>query len=406
MFSEPLPVQSDSLVTPPIDMQRGDAFSHSLTSSHLSIKRNSVLDPAKMANSGHSVDGAVLDITRMDSKREDTDEELRFTRETSFDGPLPSPPLTRTNTKESVVQQYQEKTLATENQDSKAREKDSVWHPLQFGDPTGHAQDTTVVDLGDSIVDANGRLVFPDEMSKNSPLPSPRGSIHPIDTQKPHSPQPWELVDPPSSNGHKASQYGTVSNRFSTLQGTSHHRPLIPKSSYYFGPPPPDAAFGTPPMGQIGAHHPREVIRIERDYTGGELIQFAPIYPLELEGRITPTQFLESINAINELLISAHSIRRSIVDNVLAVVTLYLSRLIITSHYEKEMKRLKLLFDELNTGLYNPAGLNLLWPGKVAFLYVSFRKCIRVQSIYTDDSSDGNRILREFCQSPYFLKLT
>lgn len=39
-------------------------------------------------------------------------------------------------------------------------------------------------------------------------------------------------------------------------------------------------------MGHIGVHHPREIIRIERDYSGGELVQFAPIYPLELEGRV------------------------------------------------------------------------------------------------------------------------
>ncbi len=64
------------------------------------------------------------------------------------------------------------------------------------------------------------------------------------------------------------------------------HRSLIPKSSYYFGPPAPDSAYGTAPIGQIGLHHPREILRIERDYTGGELIQFAPIYPLELEGRV------------------------------------------------------------------------------------------------------------------------
>jgi len=63
-------------------------------------------------------------------------------------------------------------------------------------------------------------------------------------------------------------------------------RPLIPKSAYYFGPPPPDSAYGTAPIGQIGVHHPREILRIERDYTGGEVIQFAPIYPLELEGRV------------------------------------------------------------------------------------------------------------------------
>lgn len=54
------------------------------------------------------------------------------------------------------------------------------------------------------------------------------------------------------------------------------------------------------------------------------------------DGRqITPTQFLESINAINELLISAHSLRYSFLDNMLAVFSLQLSKLIFTSHYEK-----------------------------------------------------------------------
>jgi len=60
----------------------------------------------------------------------------------------------------------------------------------------------------------------------------------------------------------------------------------IPKSSYYYGPPPSDAAFGTDPIGQIGVHHPREIVRIERDYSGGEIIQFSAVYPLEFEGRV------------------------------------------------------------------------------------------------------------------------
>ena len=63
-------------------------------------------------------------------------------------------------------------------------------------------------------------------------------------------------------------------------------RSLVPKSSYYFGPPGPGSAYGTRPIGQIGLHHPREILRIERDYSSGELTQFAPIYPLELEGRV------------------------------------------------------------------------------------------------------------------------
>jgi hypothetical protein len=71
----------------------------------------------------------------------------------------------------------------------------------------------------------------------------------------------------------------------------SRSRPRIPHSSYYFGPPPTDTAYGTNPVGHIGIHHPREVFRVERDYTGGELVQFASTYPLELEGRVRTVSF-------------------------------------------------------------------------------------------------------------------
>jgi hypothetical protein len=33
--------------------------------------------------------------------------------------------------------------------------------------------------------------------------------------------------------------------------------------------------------------------------------------------------------------------------------------------------RLRHLIDELNIGIYNPVGLNILWPQNVGFLYVS-----------------------------------
>jgi len=241
------------------------------------------------------------------------------------------------------------------------------------------AQELTVVVEDGDITDSPGGDLYSTLEKKPSPAASRRAS-HLHLNLKPPSPQPWDIIDPPESEGHKGGPdyYSTLgSHKFHTLQSTTcvffillGCRPLIPKSSYYFGPPPSDSAFGTPPMGQIGVHHPREVIRIERDYTGGELVQFAPIYPLELEGRITPTHFLESINAMNELLISAHSLRRSFLDNTLAVLTLQLSRLFLTSHYEKEMQRLQCLIDGLNVELYNPVGLNILWPRNVAFLYL------------------------------------
>ncbi|PCH33109.1 hypothetical protein WOLCODRAFT_63075, partial [Wolfiporia cocos MD-104 SS10] len=155
-------------------------------------------------------------------------------------------------------------------------------------------------------------------------------------------------------------------------------RPLIPHSSYYFGPPPPDAAYGSSPVGQIGKHHPREIVRIERDYSGGELPQFASSYPLEFEGRLTPTQFLETINSINELLISAYDLNHSLVDNALAFFTLQLSRLIAASHYDKEMRRLQQLIEDTNVRLFNPAGLHIRWPRKVAFMFLEIEYYVRV----------------------------
>ncbi|CAE6504196.1 unnamed protein product [Rhizoctonia solani] len=147
-------------------------------------------------------------------------------------------------------------------------------------------------------------------------------------------------------------------------------RRVIPHSSYYNGPPPLDSAYGSDPLGQIGVHYPREILRIERDYSGGELCQFHPTFPLELEGRITPVQHQESMNSINEVLISAHTIFPSFVYNSVAILTLYISTLFVPSHYDKEMQRLRLLIDQLNREVYNPQGLNILWPQRSAFLFL------------------------------------
>ena len=37
----------------------------------------------------------------------------------------------------------------------------------------------------------------------------------------------------------------------------------------------------------------------------------------------------------------------------------------------QEMRRLKQKIEDVNTQLYNPVGLHILWPQKVAFLFVS-----------------------------------
>ena len=47
---------------------------------------------------------------------------------------------------------------------------------------------------------------------------------------------------------------------------------------------------------------------------------------------------------------------------------------------DQEMERLRYLFDDLNAGLYNPVGLNVLWPRDVAFLFVRVEECLRFPS--------------------------
>lgn len=49
---------------------------------------------------------------------------------------------------------------------------------------------------------------------------------------------------------------------------------------------------GTPPVGIIGVHKPREILRLDRDYTSGEICQFWSGFPLELEGRVGHSTFL------------------------------------------------------------------------------------------------------------------
>ena len=57
--------------------------------------------------------------------------------------------------------------------------------------------------------------------------------------------------------------------------------------------------------------------------------------------QITPTEFQETINEINEILVNAYSLTRSFMDHTLAILTLYLSMLVI----DKNLKPLMQLAD-------------------------------------------------------------
>ncbi|XP_006454820.1 hypothetical protein AGABI2DRAFT_190055 [Agaricus bisporus var. bisporus H97] len=247
------------------------------------------------------------------------------------------------------------------------------WDPLR-----GSTKELPAENDADPQAIRDGSMAQPTEqefMEKGEEEPSAR----PPTTKAPHlylelksampPPQSWDPNGPLPTIVQTKLEYSESTSAVQP-KSAANSRSLKPKSSYYFGPPPEDSAFGTAPVGQIGVHHPREMIRIERDYSGGELPQFAAIYPLELQGRISPTQFLESINSINEILISAYSLRHGFIDNAITVLSLQLSRLFLKTHYEKEMGRLHEKIGELNELVFNPVGLNVLWPRNVAFLFL------------------------------------
>lgn len=65
------------------------------------------------------------------------------------------------------------------------------------------------------------------------------------------------------------------------------------------------------------------------------LYQLAETVPCGRGVQISPTTFSELINDINALLIRAHNPTRTWIDNSLAILTLYLSTLVVRSHYQR-----------------------------------------------------------------------
>ncbi|EFP79989.1 uncharacterized protein PGTG_05214 [Puccinia graminis f. sp. tritici CRL 75-36-700-3] len=132
--------------------------------------------------------------------------------------------------------------------------------------------------------------------------------------------------------------------------------------------------FGTSPAGQVGQSKPRAIVRIERDYSARGAtcgrVQFWDGWVKELEGRISPLQLQNTLNDFNLILASAYDPYSSILDNTLAVLSLYISPWILGTHHKRQMNLFKDTLEQYNKSVYNPVGLNILHPQKVAFLFL------------------------------------
>ncbi|GAA5855321.1 hypothetical protein JCM5353_007411, partial [Sporobolomyces roseus] len=214
-----------------------------------------------------------------------------------------------------------------------------------------------------------------DTTTSNRPNFLPRGFEPP--NQASTSTYPPSSSSPPPLSRHNSSRSRPLSPPLpSTLahQNLSHHdrtqtqtspTPSLPASSIA-----EQSIFGSPPVGTIGVDKPREVIRIERDYSSGTgIAQFWAGWIWELEGRVSPTEYQTILNDLNTILAEAHDPFKSVVDNTMAVLTLWLSPYLKKSHYEKEMDKFDQCLVRVNKEILNGKGLNLLSPKKNAWLF-------------------------------------
>lgn len=127
----------------------------------------------------------------------------------------PSPPLTRSNSTSSINHDGQ---VAAEEKNT-----ETEWDPLQHEEEEEFtAAQGQMYEAGDSVVDVNGRVIYPKSKRSHSNL---QLEVEHRLTE----PQPWDLVDPPSTNGEKPpNSYGTLtSHKFSTFQDSAYVSPLL-----------------------------------------------------------------------------------------------------------------------------------------------------------------------------------
>ncbi|GAA5916386.1 ERF4 family protein [Sporobolomyces salmoneus] len=184
---------------------------------------------------------------------------------------------------------------------------------------------------------------------------------------------------PPAPSPSALSRHTSTSSRplspptHAPIASTSYslQRPASLRSSVAPSSHASESVFGSPPQGIIGTTVPREIVRIERDYSSGTgTTQFWAGWIWELEGRVSPTVYQTILNDLNLILARAHDPSKSFGDNLLAILTFWISPMILTTHYEKEMKKFDECLQRVNREHLNPVGLNLLNPEKNAFLFL------------------------------------
>ncbi|XP_071441811.1 golgin subfamily A member 7 [Hetaerina americana] len=104
---------------------------------------------------------------------------------------------------------------------------------------------------------------------------------------------------------------------------------------------------------------------VQRDYSEGTLVRFQTRFPPELEDKIEPQLFEQTINTMNSIYAEAEKAGCSTYcEGCMACLTAYLIYICTETHYEKCLRKVAKYVVEQNERVYVPRGLLITDPSE------------------------------------------
>ncbi|KAG8236308.1 hypothetical protein J437_LFUL016380 [Ladona fulva] len=104
---------------------------------------------------------------------------------------------------------------------------------------------------------------------------------------------------------------------------------------------------------------------VQRDYSEGTLVRFQTRFPPELEDKIEPQLFEQTINTMNSIYAEAEKAGCSTYcEGCMACLTAYLIYICTETHYEKCLRKVAKYVVEQNERIYVPRGLLITDPSE------------------------------------------
>ncbi|KAJ1837215.1 Golgin sub A member 7 [Coemansia sp. RSA 2611] len=182
------------------------------------------------------------------------------------------------------------------------------------------------------------------------------------------SPPPQALATPPPVHA-RASEAPRA--RRSPEQDSGPQRAAVPVAKPYAVPAAKSYALPAADAVARPAGDPWRRVRVERDYSQGEVRRFSVAMPEQLAGRLDEQQFKRFVRRLNRMLADAEGATlRSVLEGCLAYATLYVSTLLVKPHFKRAVEHISAFVARENRDVFAPAGLLVIDPLQTAYMFI------------------------------------